>query len=58
MTFNFYTDNLKEEYTRIQNLDLGLVSEIMYVNIVEPYYYFNILDPDGNVLEICSDNYE
>lgn len=58
MTFNFYTDNLKEEYTRIQNLDLGQVSEIMYVNIAEPYYYFNISDPDGNVLEICSDNYE
>ena len=58
VTFNFYTDNLKEEYTRIQNLDLGQVSKIMYVNIVEPYYYFNISDPDGNVLEICSDNYE
>lgn len=58
MTFNFYTDNLKEEYTRIQNLNLGEVSEIMYVNIVEPYFYFNISDPDGNILEICSGNYE
>mgnify|MGYP003306335452 FL=1 len=58
VTFNFYTDNLKEEYTRIQNLNLGQVSEIMYVNIVEPYFYFNISDPDGNILEICSGNYE
>ncbi len=30
----------------------------MYVNIVEPYYYFNISDSDGNVLEICSNQYE
>lgn len=58
VTFNFYTANLKEEYTRIKNLNLGNLSEIMYVNIIEPYYYFNILDPDGNILEICSDSYE
>ena len=44
--------------TRIQNWNLGEVSEIMYVNIVEPYFYFNISDPDGNILEICSGNYE
>ena len=40
------------------SLYLGNLSEIMYVNIIEPYYYFNILDPDGNILEICSDSYE
>ena len=27
-------------------------------DFVEPYYYFNIFDPDGNVLEICSEKYE
>lgn len=55
---NFYTDNLKKEYERIKKLNIDNISEIMYVNIIEPYYYFNIIDPDGNTLEICSDNYE
>ena len=58
VTFNFYTENLKNEYERIKELKICNVSEIMYVNIVEPYYYFTISDPDGNILEICSDKYE
>ena len=58
VTFNFYTENLKDEYERIKELKICDVSEVMYVNIVEPYYYFNISDPDGNLLEICSDKYE
>ncbi len=58
VTFNFYTENLKNEYERIKGLKICDLSEIMYVNIVEPYYYFNIFDPDGNLLEICSDKYE
>ena len=58
VTFNFYTENLKNEYERIKELKICNISEIMYVNIVEPYYYFNISDPDGNILEICSDKYE
>lgn len=57
-TFNFYTENLKDEYERIKKLKICDVSEVMYVNIVEPYYYFNVSDPDGNLLEICSDKYE
>lgn len=37
---------------------MGEVSEIMYVNITEPYYYFTVKDPEGNLLEICGDNYD
>ena len=58
VTFNFYTDNLKEEYDRIKNLKICDISEIMFVNIIEPYYYFNVYDPDGNVLEIYSNEME
>lgn len=58
VTFNFYIENLKDEYERIKKLKICDVSEVMYVNIVEPYYYFNVSDPDGNLLEICSDKYE
>lgn len=55
ITLNFYTTNLKEEYNRINKLNLCELSEIMYVNITEPYYYFNIYDPVGNTIEICGD---
>lgn len=50
---NFYTDNLEEEYKRIKKLNMCKVSDIMYVNITEPYYYFNVYDPEGNTIEIC-----
>ena len=40
------------EYKRIKDLAIGDVSEILYVNVHLPYYYFNVIDPDGNVLEI------
>ena len=56
VTFNFYTSNLKEEYERIKKPNICNMSEIMYVNITEPYYYFNIYDPEGNTIEICSDS--
>ena len=52
VVFNFEVDNLKEEYERIKKLKIGKVSEIMYVNVHMPYWYFNVLDPDGNILEI------
>lgn len=53
MILNFEVDDLKTEYERIKNLNIGDVSEIMYVNVHMPYYYFNVVDPDGNVLEIA-----
>ena len=56
ITLNFYAENLKEEYKRIKELNICKMSEIMYVNITEPYYYFNIYDPEGNTIEICSNS--
>ena len=56
ITLNFYAENLKEEYKRIKELNICKMSEIMYVNITEPYYYFNIYDPEGNAIEICSNS--
>ena len=56
MTLNFYTDNLNVEYNRIKKLNMCRMSEIMYVNITEPYYYFNIFDPEENTIEICGNS--
>lgn len=57
ITLNFRSSNLAKDYKRIKDLNIGEVSEIMYVNITAPYYYFVIKDPDGNELEIYGDNF-
>lgn len=50
--FNFEVEDLAAEYDRIRSLQIGEVSELMYVNVHMPYWYFNVKDPDGNLLEI------
>jgi lactoylglutathione lyase len=52
MVLNFWVNNLNTEYDRLKALDIGKVSEILYVNIKAPYYFFVIDDPDGNTIEI------
>ena len=52
VVFNFDVEDLKAEYDRLKGLKIGDVSEMMYVNVHMPYWYFNITDPDGNTLEI------
>jgi len=44
---------LEEERERIEKLDISnRLSKIKYVNNARPYYYFQLTDPDGNVIEI------
>lgn len=50
--FNFEVENLVFEYKRLKDLEIGEVSDLMYVNVHMPYWYFNIINPDGNVIEI------
>ena len=52
VVLNFWVEDLKGEYERIQNLSIGKVSKIMYINISSPYYFFILEDPDGNTIEI------
>ena len=49
---NFIVDDLGSEYQRLKELNIGYVSDMMYLNVVMPYWYFNITDPNGNVIEI------
>lgn len=51
VVFNFYCDNIHAEYERIKGLGIE-VSELKYVNIFKPYWYFTVHDPDGNEIEI------
>ncbi len=52
IVINLVADDLNEEYKRLKELNIGSVSELMYVNVFMPYWYFNITDPDGNTIEI------
>lgn len=52
VVFNFETADLKAEYERLKEANIGEISELMYVNIHMPYWYFNVIDPDGNTIEI------
>ena len=58
IVFNFYTDDLKAERERIAALGIGKISEMMYVNIVMPYWFFIVEDPDGNEIEITGPYHE
>lgn len=50
--FNSEVENLKSEYDRLKLLGIGKVSEVMNVNVHMQYYYFNVINPYGNILEI------
>lgn len=49
--FNFHTDEIKEAYEFIKKLGYQLESEIVEF---DDFAYFNISDPDGNVIMICN----
>lgn len=47
---NFWVEDLKREYNRLKDLNIGKMTEIKKVH--EGYYYFHINDPDNNVCEV------
>lgn len=50
---NFWTDDLRREYERIKALNISEnITNIKYLCNVSPYYYFQLTDPDGNVIEV------
>lgn len=49
---NFWIEDLIKEYKRLELLQIGDMSEIMYLNISSPYHFFTVTDPDGNTIEI------
>ena len=47
---NFWVEDLRREYNRLKDLNIGRMTEVQKVH--EGYYYFHIFDPDNNVCEI------
>jgi len=50
---NFRINNLSAEYERLKRLNIGELTEI--IQAYSNYYFFNIRDPDGNVIEITGE---
>jgi len=50
---NFWVEDLRKEHERLKCLDISeTLTNIKYVCNVCPYYYFQLTDPDGNVIEV------
>lgn len=53
VVINLGTPDLRREYERIKALQIGSdLTEIRCINAGSPYWYFCLLDPDGNPVEI------
>lgn len=51
--FNFWTEDLEKERQRIEKLGISnMMTKIKYVNNVMPYYYFQLMDLDENIIEV------
>ena len=51
--FNFWDEDLRAEYERVKGLNITEnLSGINYICYVTPYYYFQLTDPDGNIIEV------
>ncbi len=50
---NFWTEDLEKERERILNLNItDRLTKIKYIKNVSPYFYFQLTDPDENIIEI------
>ena len=50
---NFWDEDLRAEYERVKGLNITKkITKIKYVYNVSPYYYFQLTDPDDNVIEV------
>jgi catechol 2,3-dioxygenase-like lactoylglutathione lyase family enzyme len=51
---NFWVEDLRKEHERIKGLNISeTLTNIKYVCNVSPYYYFQLTDPDDNVIEVA-----
>lgn len=50
---NLGVEDLKAEYNRIKELGIATqMTDIRFLNVFSPYWYFIFMDPDGNPIEI------
>jgi len=49
-TLNFWIKDLSAEHERVKSLNIGKTTDIIHAHT--NYFFFNVYDPDGNVIEI------
>jgi lactoylglutathione lyase len=50
---NFWDEDLRKEYNRVKAEGISdQLTKIKYICNVTPYYYFQLTDPDGNIIEV------
>ncbi len=53
LRINLRVEDLKTEYNRIKELGITTqMTEIRFINVFSPYWYFTFMDPDRNSIEI------
>ena len=52
VVMNFYTGDIKAEHERVRSLKPKTISDIEFVNFMQPYHYFQVEDTEGNVFEL------
>lgn len=56
VVLNFWDENLRREYERVKGLNISSnITGIKYVCNVSQYYYFQLTDPDGNIIEVTGE---
>ena len=56
IVLNFWDEDWRKEYIRLKELDISdNITKIKYVCNISPYYYFQMTDPDGNIIEVTEE---
>lgn len=56
VVLNFWVEDLRMEYTRVKQLNItNNITLVKYVCNVCPYFYFQMTDPDGNIIEVTGE---
>jgi lactoylglutathione lyase len=48
----FSSDDVERDHGRVQSLGATEITEIVEINLMAPYRFFQFEDPDGNIVEV------
>ena len=48
----FSSDDVDADHRRMQSLGATGITEIVEINLMAPYRFFQFKDPDGNIVEV------
>jgi predicted enzyme related to lactoylglutathione lyase len=48
----FSSDDVRAEHERVQSLGATGITDILEINLMAPYRFFQFKDPEGNIVEV------